>query len=114
MTESGSGAVIKYERDNIDTDVIIPGQYLKIHDYAELEPCVDQYQNCSMAPAQPHYDLAASPQPYEVPMAVDVGSYVNVTSVPEPTNTCTNSKEDTINVTSLTLDHQYDTPGLPS
>jgi len=30
------GRVIKYERDNIDTDVIIPGQYLKIHDYAEL------------------------------------------------------------------------------
>ncbi len=30
------GKVIKYERDNIDTDVIIPGQYLKIHDYAEL------------------------------------------------------------------------------
>ena len=30
------GNVIKYERDNIDTDVIIPGTYLKIHDYAEL------------------------------------------------------------------------------
>lgn len=30
------GNVIKYERDNIDTDVIIPGQYLKIHDYDEL------------------------------------------------------------------------------
>lgn len=30
------GNVIKYEKDNIDTDVIIPGQYLKIHDYAEL------------------------------------------------------------------------------
>ena len=30
------GNVIKYERDNIDTDVIIPGQYLKIHDHAEL------------------------------------------------------------------------------
>ena len=30
------GNVLKYERDNIDTDVIIPGQYLKIHDYAEL------------------------------------------------------------------------------
>jgi len=30
------GSVIKYERDNIDTDVIIPGPYLKIHDYAEL------------------------------------------------------------------------------
>ena len=31
-----AGRAIKYERDNIDTDVIIPGQYLKIHDYAEL------------------------------------------------------------------------------
>ena len=31
-----SGTVVKYDRDNIDTDVIIPGQYLKIHDYAEL------------------------------------------------------------------------------
>ena len=30
------GNVIKYERDNIDTDVIIPGTYLKVHDYAEL------------------------------------------------------------------------------
>ena len=30
------GNVIKYERDNIDTDVIIPGQYLKVHDYAEI------------------------------------------------------------------------------
>ncbi len=30
------GGVIKYERDNIDTDVIIPGQYLKVHDYEEL------------------------------------------------------------------------------
>jgi len=30
------GNVIKYEKDNIDTDVIIPGTYLKIHDYDEL------------------------------------------------------------------------------
>ncbi len=30
------GNVVKYEQDNIDTDVIIPGTYLKIHDYAEL------------------------------------------------------------------------------
>ena len=30
------GNVIKYEQDNIDTDVIIPGTYLKIHDYTEL------------------------------------------------------------------------------
>ncbi len=30
------GNVIKYEHDNIDTDVILPGTYLKIHDYAEL------------------------------------------------------------------------------
>lgn len=31
-----SGSVIKYERDNIDTDVILPGQYLKLHDYDEI------------------------------------------------------------------------------
>jgi 3-isopropylmalate/(R)-2-methylmalate dehydratase small subunit len=30
------GNVIKYEQDNIDTDVILPGTYLKIHDYTEL------------------------------------------------------------------------------
>ena len=30
------GRVIKYARDNVDTDVIIPGQYLKVHDYEEL------------------------------------------------------------------------------
>lgn len=30
------GKAIKYERDNIDTDVIIPGAYLKIHDHDEL------------------------------------------------------------------------------
>lgn len=30
------GNAIKYEKDNIDTDVIIPGQYLKVHDYEEL------------------------------------------------------------------------------
>ena len=30
------GNVIKYEQDNIDTDVIITGTYLKIHDYNEL------------------------------------------------------------------------------
>ena len=30
------GTVHKYYRDNIDTDVIIPGQYLKIHDHKEL------------------------------------------------------------------------------
>lgn len=31
-----SGKVVKYAQDNIDTDVIIPGQYLKVHDYAQL------------------------------------------------------------------------------
>ncbi len=31
-----TGKVIKYERDNIDTDVILPGQYLKLHDYDEI------------------------------------------------------------------------------
>lgn len=30
------GSVIKYEKDNIDTDIILPGPYLKIHDYKEL------------------------------------------------------------------------------
>ena len=30
------GKVHKYNRDNIDTDVIIPGPYLKIHDHKEL------------------------------------------------------------------------------
>src|ERR1051325_6417908 len=30
------GTVHKYNRANIDTDVIIPGQYLKIHDHEEL------------------------------------------------------------------------------
>jgi len=30
------GNVIKYEKDNIDTDVILPGTYLKLHDYNEL------------------------------------------------------------------------------
>jgi 3-isopropylmalate/(R)-2-methylmalate dehydratase small subunit len=30
------GIVHKYERANIDTDVIIPGPYLKIHDHKEL------------------------------------------------------------------------------
>ncbi len=30
------GNVIKYERNNIDTDVILPGTYLKLHDYDEL------------------------------------------------------------------------------
>ena len=30
------GRVIKYEQDSIDTDVILPGQYLKLHDHNEL------------------------------------------------------------------------------
>ncbi|MGE0243107.1 MAG: 3-isopropylmalate dehydratase small subunit [Nitrososphaeraceae archaeon] len=30
------GKIHKYDRDNIDTDVIIPGPYLKIHDHKEL------------------------------------------------------------------------------
>jgi 3-isopropylmalate/(R)-2-methylmalate dehydratase small subunit len=34
--KSFEGVVHKYSQDNIDTDVIIPGQYLKIHDYKEL------------------------------------------------------------------------------
>ena len=30
------GRVIKYEQDSIDTDVILPGEYLKLHDHDEL------------------------------------------------------------------------------
>ena len=34
------GRAIKYERDNIDTDVIIPDAYLKIHAARrDLGPC---------------------------------------------------------------------------
>ncbi|MEO9363264.1 MAG: 3-isopropylmalate dehydratase small subunit [Nitrososphaera sp.] len=36
MNKTLRGKVHKYERDNIDTDVIIPGPYLKIHDHKEL------------------------------------------------------------------------------
>jgi len=30
------GKVIKFEQDNIDTDEILPGPYLKLHEHAEL------------------------------------------------------------------------------
>jgi len=30
------GIIHKYDKDNIDTDVILPGPYLKIHDHDEL------------------------------------------------------------------------------
>jgi len=30
------GKIIKYEQDNIDTDVILPGPYLKLHEHSEL------------------------------------------------------------------------------
>ncbi len=36
MISALTGRVHKYDRDNIDTDVIIPGPYLKIHDHKEL------------------------------------------------------------------------------
>lgn len=36
MNSALKGRVHKYGRDNIDTDVIIPGPYLKIHDHKEL------------------------------------------------------------------------------
>jgi 3-isopropylmalate/(R)-2-methylmalate dehydratase small subunit len=36
MNAALRGMVHKYDRDNIDTDVIIPGPYLKIHDHKEL------------------------------------------------------------------------------
>ena len=29
------GKVIKYEQDNIDTDVILPGPYLKLHEHTQ-------------------------------------------------------------------------------
>lgn len=35
-TKALRGRVHKYDRANIDTDVIIPGPYLKIHDHREL------------------------------------------------------------------------------
>ena len=35
-SKSIRGKVHKYDIDNIDTDVIIPGPYLKIHDHKEL------------------------------------------------------------------------------
>ncbi len=30
------GHAIKYLRDNVDTDVILPGTYLKLHEYSEI------------------------------------------------------------------------------
>jgi 3-isopropylmalate/(R)-2-methylmalate dehydratase small subunit len=36
MNKTLKGKAHKYDRDNIDTDVIIPGPYLKIHDHKEL------------------------------------------------------------------------------
>ena len=36
MKRTLRGKVHKYDRDNIDTDVILPGPYLKIHDHKEL------------------------------------------------------------------------------
>jgi len=36
------GHAIKYEQDNIDTDVILPGTYLKLHDYAEIAKHLSQ------------------------------------------------------------------------
>ena len=36
MNKTLKGRVHKYDRANIDTDVIIPGPYLKIHDHKEL------------------------------------------------------------------------------
>lgn len=36
MNKTLKGRVHKYDRHNIDTDVIIPGPYLKIHDHKEL------------------------------------------------------------------------------
>lgn len=36
MKRALRGRVHKYDKDNIDTDVILPGPYLKIHDHKEL------------------------------------------------------------------------------
>ena len=36
MNKTLKGKVHKYDKANIDTDVIIPGPYLKIHDHKEL------------------------------------------------------------------------------
>ena len=36
MNKTLKGKVHKYDKDNIDTDVILPGPYLKIHDHKEL------------------------------------------------------------------------------
>jgi len=36
LNKTLKGRVHKYDRNNIDTDVIIPGPYLKIHDHKEL------------------------------------------------------------------------------
>jgi len=36
LNKTLKGRVHKYDRHNIDTDVIIPGPYLKIHDHKEL------------------------------------------------------------------------------
>lgn len=36
MNKVLKGRAHKYDRENIDTDVIIPGPYLKIHDHKEL------------------------------------------------------------------------------
>lgn len=36
MKRALRGRVHKYDKDNIDTDVILPGPYLKIHDHEEL------------------------------------------------------------------------------
>jgi 3-isopropylmalate/(R)-2-methylmalate dehydratase small subunit len=36
LNKTLTGKVHKYDRANIDTDVIIPGPYLKIHDHKEL------------------------------------------------------------------------------
>lgn len=36
MNKTLKGRAHKYDRHNIDTDVIIPGPYLKIHDHKEL------------------------------------------------------------------------------
>ena len=85
-----------------------PGFNSQGHEYAELEACVDRYQNSTAL-------HVAGPLPYEVPKVVG-GSCVNVT-VPEPTDTHTHSQistEGSLECQNVTCDHPYATLGLPS
>ena len=90
-----------------------PGLIPNGHEYAELESCGGRNQN-SMG------ITLAAPLPYEIPMVVGAGNYINVT-VPEPSTQGHSTRSDDKfhgvecqTVTSLSHDHQYAIPGLPS